>query len=569
MARMWPQKLPDWVTGDRRRRAEIEVYGRIASTLDDEWEAFYSRPWWGISSRGGEQEGEADFILANPTRGILFVEVKGGGVEYDPATSHWSSTDRNGARSFIKDPVLQATTCKHRFIERLRNLEGWPRAFVRFRHGVVFPDSEEPGTEVLSIAGYERRLFCFAGEFRYAFNKWVEARLAQHDGARSQPESPPGEDGVGLLRRLVADPVKLCVPLHRVIRADLEAQEALLTGQQLTAISLLRQVQRALVVGAAGTGKTLLALEMTARLSEEGLRALLVCFSKPLAAWLSERLKTHEHATVSTFHALCCDLATAAGSAPQVTGEELYETVLPDLASEAIAQGLGSRWDAVLVDEGQDFRPIWWDVIEGVLWDPPGILRVFYDSNQTVYARKDDLETRLRAQTFPLGLNLRNTRSIARVTECFYSGPRVETLGPEGAPPAEERLTLQDAHGRAVELVASLSRGGVRADDVAVLVPGHGDVERVGQALDRARIGWRRADQNLAGAVTVETIRRFKGLEAPVVILLVDRAACQGETAYVAVSRARSRLFVLGNVAGTPLGKAVAEASLPPGLAQP
>jgi len=567
---MWPRKLPDWVTGDRRRRAEIEVYRQIAATLDDEWEAFYSRPWWGISRRGGEEEGEADFILAHADRGMLFVEVKGGGVAYDPATSEWTSVDQNAARSFIKDPVLQATRCKHRFIERLRALEDWPRAFVRFRHGAVFPDSEEPGREVVSIAGYERRLFCFAGEFRHAFDKWVESRLAQHDGARSQPESPPGRAGVDLLRKLVADPVRLRVPLHRVIRAELEAQEVLLTGQQLTAISLLQQVQRALVEGAAGTGKTLLALEMATRLSDEGLRTLLVCFSRPLAMWLSERLKAHAQVTVSTFHALCSDLATAAGPIPQVNGEGLHEAVLPDLASGAISRGLGDRWDAVLVDEGQDFLPSWWDIVEGVLRNPPGILRVFYDSNQTVYARKDDLETRLRAQAFSLGLNLRNTRAIARVTDRFYSGPRVETPGPEGVPPSEEAVKGGDAHGRVVELIANILReGGMRTDDVAVLVPTDGDVERVGRALSGARLGWRRADQSASGAVTVDTIRRFKGLEAPVVILLVDRATAQGESAYVAVSRARSRLLVLGTATGTPLARALAEASASPGRPQP
>ena len=56
----------------------------------------------------------------------------------------------------------------------------------------------------------------------------------------------------------------------------------------------------------------------------------------------------------------------------------------------------------------------------------------------------------------------------------------------------------------------------------------------------------------------------FKGLEAAVVVLVVDGvAANNSETAYVAVTRARSRLFVIGSVRGTRLGTALERASQP------
>ena len=58
--------------------------------------------------------------------------------------------------------------------------------------------------------------------------------------------------------------------------------------------------------------------------------------------------------------------------------------------------------------------------------------------------------------------------------------------------------------------------------------------------------------------VTVDTIRRFKGLESPVIVLIVDYETAQSpEMSYIAVSRAQSRLYVYGEVNGTCLGTAV------------
>ena len=59
-------------------------------------------------------------------------------------------------------------------------------------------------------------------------------------------------------------------------------------------------------------------------------------------------------------------------------------------------------------------------------------------------------------------------------------------------------------------------------------------------------------------SVIVETVGRFKGLESPVVILLTDRMLSKNqELSYVAVSRAQTRLFVLGVTKGTILGNAL------------
>ena len=64
-------------------------------------------------------------------------------------------------------------------------------------------------------------------------------------------------------------------------------------------------------------------------------------------------------------------------------------------------------------------------------------------------------------------------------------------------------------------------------------------------------------------AVIVDSLKRFKGLESLVVILVINRnMANEPELAYVAVSRAKTRLYILGNISGTALDNAVRRARL-------
>src|SRR5690606_22207675 len=84
MAVMWPRQLPSWIVSDSRRAAERHVFAKLRDVLGNDWAVFYSRPWWGIARGGGEVDGEADFIVVHPDFGLLFLEVKGGGISFNP-----------------------------------------------------------------------------------------------------------------------------------------------------------------------------------------------------------------------------------------------------------------------------------------------------------------------------------------------------------------------------------------------------------------------------------------------------------------------------------------------------
>jgi len=529
MAVMWPRVLPEWVMQDPRRSAEREVYRQLQLVLNEDWTVYYSRPWWGITPRGGEIDGEADFVVVHPGLGVLFIEVKGGGIEYDSKSDTWFSTDRNGVRHRIKDPIQQAMSSKHRLLDKFKSAKGWPNHRVRLRHGVIFPHCEsKTGGQ---IGPYERQLICCATEFRDSLAIWINTRLTSYVSEGRDIESGPGLVGVKAIDSAIAAPVRLSVPLHRQLQSEISQQDELLTGAQLSAVHSIEAFPRTVVEGGAGTGKTVIACELAIRYAQAGRAVLLCCMSEALARTLKQRVGFYDGLDVLT---------------------------LAELERVAGREG-GQKWSAVIVDEGQDVGWELWDCIEACLEPKSGVLRVLFDSNQAVYRARDDLETRLQATCFPLRLNLRNTQSIATVTEKLYRGPLIGCAGPFGQPVSILEVQPTASNDEVARIVVTLIKNEhVLPADIAVLAPDEKITKTLRSTLMTARTKVCNAMSRDPGCVVVDTIARFKGLEAAVVVLVVNRvAAASNELSYVGVSRARVLLFVVGSFAGTLLAKAM------------
>lgn len=528
MAVTWPRRLPEWVMQDPRRAAERAVYDKLDLVLDDEWSVYYSRPWWGLNKTGGEIDGEADFVVAHADRGVLFLEVKGGLVGHDPLTSKWTTRDRFGVRHNIKDPMQQAVKSKHELLKKFQAAPGWPSQRVRLRHGVILPDSDPEGNEL--VGGYEQELFCFSTGLRDRLRTWVVQRLASHDADGRDREVGPGSSGVATIDSTIAAPARLKVPLYRQLEGDAAQQDTLLTGAQLQAIAFIEAFPRVVVEGGAGTGKTIVACELAVRYAQSKRSVLLCCLSEALVAAMKRRIGENPNVAVMTV-------------------SEFRSTV-----------GIGTpkHFDAVIVDEGQDVDWLDWDLVERCL-SPAGLLRVLFDSNQAVYRARADLETRLQAQGVPLNLNLRNTKRIASVTEPLYQGPLIHCSGAEGQLPLLVEIEAAAVPERVLAIVSELvNEFSLAPADLAMLVADAQAASDIRSRLVAVKLRATDAIARAPGAVMVDTISHFKGLESLAVIVAVDRPAANNlELSYVAVSRARALLVVIGPVTGTRLGAAM------------
>ena len=175
MAIMFPSVLPDYIRRDPFREAEVWVYDELKTQLPDSYRCYYSRPWLGLTSRGEEIEGEADFVIAHPEKGVLVVEVKGGGVRRLEGSEQWVSRNRFNITNNIKDPVKQAIDSKHLLLKKLKEHPGWSGAWVTMRHGVIFPDCA-PQKRDLGV-GMPLFIFAFSTQMDRLL-EWVEGGLA-------------------------------------------------------------------------------------------------------------------------------------------------------------------------------------------------------------------------------------------------------------------------------------------------------------------------------------------------------------------------------------------------------
>lgn len=547
MAVLWPRKLPRSVRDDPRRKAEVRVYDRLAEVLDDSFHIFYSSPWLGTDRLGNEKDGECDFLVAHHEHGILAIEVKGGReISFDPREGQWRSTDHGGFVHRVKDPVAQARGAKHEILTRLNNSPRWPRRFIHAAHGVIFPSAGSPPGNL----GADRpaRIFCSSRQFRDGLGAWIADRLKI--GQRPDNCEPLGQDGIAALERFLAHPFTLSFRIGAAL-AEADAEFRVLEPSQYQILDIIADIPRVLVRGGAGAGKTVVAIEEALRSADAGRKTLLTCHSRPLAANLERKLKNVDNLTVTGFHALCGQIARQAGiSTPAgICEQDLYESALPNALYAAMETQPALRWDTIIVDEGQDFRDVWWIALDACLL-PGGRIRVFMDSNQRVYGSAADGARDLSVVPVRLSRNLRNTKSIHEAALIHYSGPNIVADGPDGLDVSWVSAENLDAKIEAAyrELRRLVFNEDVAPGDIAVLVNGPAARARFLERSSRTGIPLTDAEAMALEDVVVDTVRRFKGLERPAIVLIVSGEEMdRRELAYVAFSRARAYLCVVAS----------------------
>jgi hypothetical protein len=417
---MFPSVVPDYIRQDPYREAEVWVYDRLREDLDDDWRCYYSRPWLGLTPTGEEKDGEADFVVAHEDHGFLTVEVKGGKVWREEGSEQWFSKNRLGITNKIKDPVKQAHDSKHELLRQLKDQPGWRRQYITVRHGVVLPDSGEPD-HVLG-SNMPRFLFAFSEDCKW-LGAWIRARLSRHGETSDTPGKGLEADGMNVLQEMLAGKIEFRTSLRRVLGSDRREIERL-TREQYDVLTSLEDQSQMAISGGAGTGKTLLALEKACRAAESGKKTLLVCFNAPLGEYLERLTAGIAGVTAGSFHSICSRLSGARRHAT-VPDRTWFDYTLPEALADTVASDATLAFDAIVVDEGQDFRDGWLTALHLCLRDTKaGAFYVFYDDNQRVYHRDGGWLAELPQCKYHLTRNLRNTRSIHASSRPWYASPR-------------------------------------------------------------------------------------------------------------------------------------------------
>lgn len=489
----------------------------------------------GIGLQEGRDEREVDLLVVWPGHGLAVVEVKGGRV--------WREDGRwrqgSGARVHTINPVRQVQDARH-ILVRLLQRRGLAAASARVVHLVALPHIDVPHDE--DAPDLPRTMLLDRGDLADAAGR-VATALRLHGAGSSDL---PARDVEPLVEYLAGGfPAQADLLVEAAVHEDrLDA----LTREQSRLLVALDVMPRAQVVGGAGTGKTWLALEYARRRARAGDRVALLCYSRGLGRYLERTTATWPADERPAFVGLFHDLPRSWG-APEGDDDDsdYWERRLPlalaDLARERPADEL---FDAIVVDEAQDFGAQWWTAVLACLRDAAtGRLAVFSDDGQRVFDR--DGVAPVQLAPVALDENLRSTRQIAQLCGALHDGV-TRPRGWSGAPVTVADVPFERAVTVADDAVDLLLDAGYRPGQIALLTTGrrHEQQRSVVEAGGWAAY-W---DEFFAGeSVFYGHVLGFKGLERTAVVLAFNgyRDAARARTLlYTGLSRARVQLVVVG-----------------------
>ncbi|MFF3712387.1 nuclease-related domain-containing DEAD/DEAH box helicase [Streptomyces phaeochromogenes] len=559
MARMIPSAFDPEATPSP---GEKEVFLRLRDDPGtDDWVVLHSL---GIADHPRQIQGEADFVIIVPGKGLLVLEVKAHQQVRRLPSGEW----RLGSQSpTLRSPFQQADEAMHAVKEKLVGHGGGLGAipmtsavlFTHSRFAVSGPMEWHSWQAIDTVALHSRPVSALITGVLDAHRAHLSSTptAGWFNPASATPDAGQTDRILGALRPSFefAEPPKLR-------RQRMERETQTFTKQQYEVLDMIAANRRCLVRGAAGTGKTFVAVEAARRFAGNGQRVLLCCFNRQLGHWLKEETAGVDGITAAHLHSYMAGLVPAAG--PAASGDDGFFTEeLPDLALGALLEGDGPPFDVLVIDEAQDLmRESYLNVLDSSLRGglSSGQWLAFGDfTRQALYDSGGEGMEALHGRTAgePAVFILRhNCRSVPDIT--FYVEATSDldpgyagTLRPSNDRTAEHLwwTDSEEQQRLLADRLTQLTREGFRPEDIVVLSPLRNDQSAAGSCRDPR---WRNRlvpfTSQRPGAVRFGTVHAFKGLDSPAVILtdIASFGSAREQTLfYVGASRARDELTVL------------------------
>ncbi|WP_194814757.1 NERD domain-containing protein [Nocardia sp. XZ_19_385] len=484
--------VPDLTNIRRQSRSGAER--RVAQILDridgpSDAVAFFSQT---LRSHPYKQQAEADFvILWNGV--VVVVEVKGGGVSHHDGV--WYSVDSHGDWHKLESPMEQARSAMYALRDILRQEGvGW---FAR-EAVVVTPDIAAPPPAI----GWKPTHWLAKDNMTIA--GMTEALDTIVEGSESPPSGVPKARTRDIRDRLFGEFTRM--PVIDAQRGAVLEEQNRATEAQARFLAALARNPRMMVLGGAGTGKSLVLAEAAKQEAGEG-RSVLITFRSPALAGFFGPLVADHEIDLKPFDEI---------------GDKSYDVVLVDEAQDLMNAEAMDRLDTAIKHGRADGR-----------W------RMCLDPNNQAYVDghfDNDVYELVSAEAlfFELDRNVRNTKAIVHVVQEYLGAD----IGDPGIVHGDKirwhwsgAADVTDATAVAHRLIAD----GARRSAIWIISVTSTAAPRV-----------------TADGITVTSPRFAKGLEAEHVIVCdlpaeFDRLGLAAF--YVAVTRARVALHIVASEA--------------------
>ncbi|MGM3309684.1 DEAD/DEAH box helicase [Anabaena sp. WFMT] len=434
------------MTSGERRLAQ-----RMEEKLDNDYLLWYDVPI-------GNKQLHPDFIVLHPNRGLFILEVKDWKLDtiqtVNPST--FTIITDNGIKE-VKHPLQQArdyALAVNKLLEKdftlVQQGDYQGKLIIPYGYGVVLTNinRKDFNNSELTAVFEEHLIICKdeilpstdAGEIQqrlwdlspYNFNKTLTNNQIDRIRWHIFPE----------------------LRLTQLSLFDVETEETTqLQIPDILQIMDLQQEQLArslgnghrVIHGVAGSGKTMILGYRCQHLTQVNNKPILVlCFNVSLAAKLRQMIQEPNKISrvkVRHFHGWCMDLLKKYNIPKPDSTEYQGEAYIEELVNRVIfAVDAGKipagTYDAVMLDEGHDFKPEWLKLIAKMVNPETNSLLVLYDDAQNLYGEKrskkfsfKSVGIQAQGRTTILKLNYRNTEQVLGVAYEFAKEVMTPTTG--------------------------------------------------------------------------------------------------------------------------------------------
>ena len=525
MANMYPKNINEYLPTDSERI----VYQELKNQLPDSFDVFYSVSWTTYHA-GRLIKSEADFVIASPDYGFLCLEVKGGNSIRIEDNIWYLSDAVHDERKLNASPYEQAEKNMYYFAQMFSRKYNMKYAGIHGA-GVIFPFY--PVGEDLQLSHRDRICTIDSNDLNSLYDRIKKMFRLWAGKAYGRRIYPLSQHRAFL--ELIRDRIAISAAAGALIRYK-ERQLNVINRVQDSYIYLLSNVWQFYIRGGAGTGKTWIAMKMArAEADCSGQRVLFVCASKPLSEMVTQHIGNDVDVyDIRSLFALISENADKY-QAP------LYRGISNSLVAEL------PKYDAIFIDEAQDFTVEWAEIIRKLLPDANNLrLGVFYDDVQVL--RKDSFGDGFGITSLPYLLheNIRNTANIYNwVAKKTKLGTDMIANPVEGPSPVTE--IIEECGQLVLFLETFLKRyledEYLKNDSVVILTESKDDfLEFFSEGIAK----WRfvQGPPQAENEVSVYSVDEYKGLESNLVIYVHDQNTSENIN-YIAYTRAKYYLIEL------------------------
>lgn len=479
-------------------------------------------------------ESETDFVIFNKKLGIICLEAKAGQVRYE--NGYWLYG--NGEPMHNGGPFNQAASNKWKLMKYFENHRfSSILGKCKFLHAVWFPSISETDVRGMVLPTESDKVLIMTKEALADPQPYLEKIFALELPGKKETSLTDAE-----INRILKEILCPQFNVFPSVTFESDLKKIVfhrLLEEQSGILNFLSEQKTAVINGAAGTGKTMIAVEKAQRHASAGEKVLFLCYNVQLKNYLSENY-ANENIDYYTISGLACKLCNTATPDYDKLKSKLEDLYVFD----------SFPYSHVVIDEGQDFGM---DAVEetGIIEIIKSIITDVKPENASFYIFYDKLQL-IQAQKIPqyisdadckltLYRNCRNTENIATTSLAPISERKPKLIdGCVKGVPAKLHFCENDESVKGkIDLIIDMLNGqGVK--DIVILTC---KTENTSVLSEYINNGIYRNKYRFS------TCRKFKGLEADAVILIdVSSDTFENENSliyYVGTSRARLWLDII------------------------